>query len=416
MALSPLSVELCSWKEIASYLGVSVKTAQVWEATRGLPVRRLPGPRVQVRAVVAELELWKTSAAPTAEPASAPEPPLPIRVPERAGAEPARLIGFPGLRVRLWVLGVGLVVVGVFVALGMGLRRPVVSSVSVVRDALVGFDGRGTALWRHDFGSLRPDAYTNGDRRSWVGDLGGERVVLFVPTPAGLVDNSVPLVCLDTAGGERWRFDPGKTVQHSDDVFRAPFVVRQFAIIGEHILVTSHHRLYYPSQVAVLDHDGKILREYWHPGHLNVLSTGKFQGKPVAFLGGVNNHRHRATIVVLDPERLTGAAIEGDKPFFTTMPAAVEEARLLFPRSTITTHDPYNVVVQTFSQNDEVIVDVQERLSGTNPPSIQYHLDQRLDLKQVILSDIFLSAYRQQTKHDVTPKDNANLQRITRIP
>jgi len=61
MASAPTPAELCSWKEIASYLGVSIKTAQSWERDRGLPVRRYPGRRVVVRAVIAELEEWKTS-------------------------------------------------------------------------------------------------------------------------------------------------------------------------------------------------------------------------------------------------------------------------------------------------------------------------------------------------------------------
>jgi hypothetical protein len=48
--------ELSSWKEIAAYLGVSVRTAQHWERNRGLPVRRLAGEkgRVCIEVAVAE--------------------------------------------------------------------------------------------------------------------------------------------------------------------------------------------------------------------------------------------------------------------------------------------------------------------------------------------------------------------------
>ena len=52
---------LSSWKEIASFLGVGVRTAQMWEQQRGLPVRRLPGPRGRVLATVGELESWRSS-------------------------------------------------------------------------------------------------------------------------------------------------------------------------------------------------------------------------------------------------------------------------------------------------------------------------------------------------------------------
>jgi len=49
---------LRTWKEIAEYLGVSVRTAQLWEKERGLPVRRMEGVRPQVRALTQDLEVW----------------------------------------------------------------------------------------------------------------------------------------------------------------------------------------------------------------------------------------------------------------------------------------------------------------------------------------------------------------------
>jgi excisionase family DNA binding protein len=53
------SRELSSWKEIASYLGVNVRTAQKWERDRGLPVRRMGGARSRVNADTASLDAWK---------------------------------------------------------------------------------------------------------------------------------------------------------------------------------------------------------------------------------------------------------------------------------------------------------------------------------------------------------------------
>jgi len=53
------SRELTSWKEIAGFLGVNVRTAQKWETERKLPVRRLPGGRGRVAADVPALDAWK---------------------------------------------------------------------------------------------------------------------------------------------------------------------------------------------------------------------------------------------------------------------------------------------------------------------------------------------------------------------
>lgn len=48
---------LSSWKEIATYLGKSVRTVQRWESELALPVRR-PGKKGVVLAYPAELEQW----------------------------------------------------------------------------------------------------------------------------------------------------------------------------------------------------------------------------------------------------------------------------------------------------------------------------------------------------------------------
>jgi hypothetical protein len=54
-----LSTALTSWKEIATYLGKSVRTVQRWEASLGLPVRRPnANDRNIVIAIPAELDEW----------------------------------------------------------------------------------------------------------------------------------------------------------------------------------------------------------------------------------------------------------------------------------------------------------------------------------------------------------------------
>jgi hypothetical protein len=54
-----VSDTLTSWKEIATYLGKSVRTVQRWEASLGLPVRRPnANDRNIVVAIPAELNEW----------------------------------------------------------------------------------------------------------------------------------------------------------------------------------------------------------------------------------------------------------------------------------------------------------------------------------------------------------------------
>src|SRR5262249_17942317 len=77
---------LNAWQDVASYLGVSVRTAQNWEKTMGLPIRRMPGRRGRIVADPAELDRWKSQVA------------LPgVKPPEIASRSKARLLIVAGL-------------------------------------------------------------------------------------------------------------------------------------------------------------------------------------------------------------------------------------------------------------------------------------------------------------------------------
>lgn len=84
-AMAP-DLRLRGWKEIGRRLGVDERTAKRWEATRGLPVHRVPGePRAPVYAHPAELSAWlsaRGTAPATPDPAPAlPPDPAPAKLP-----------------------------------------------------------------------------------------------------------------------------------------------------------------------------------------------------------------------------------------------------------------------------------------------------------------------------------------------
>jgi len=63
-AESPAKKEkLESWKEIAAYLNRDVRTVRRWEKDRALPVRRFPGTRPRVWALVSEIDDWRDNGA-----------------------------------------------------------------------------------------------------------------------------------------------------------------------------------------------------------------------------------------------------------------------------------------------------------------------------------------------------------------
>jgi hypothetical protein len=166
-----------------------------------------------------------------------------------------------------------------------------------------------------------------------------------------------------------------------------------FAVTAGQVIVVSLHHIYYPAQVAVLDTRGKLLRDYWHAGHLHALAIAPFKGRPAFFLGGINNARRAATLVVLDAATLGGAAREADPYQFQGFAPGRELARLIFQPSLLTS-GPYNQVMKIVVDAQGVTVDVHEHDNGPGYGVI-YHLDSNLKLRDIGFSDSFAKKYRQ---------------------
>lgn len=102
---------LSGWKEIAAHLDVTVRTVQLWERRRGLPVHRISGSsRSRVFAYVDEAEAWL---APDADPSGR----APAEKPERSDhVAPERRLGRPRIYAPLAASAV-------HVAVAAGRRR-----------------------------------------------------------------------------------------------------------------------------------------------------------------------------------------------------------------------------------------------------------------------------------------------------
>jgi len=362
--------ELRSWKEIASHLDVGVRTAQGWERDRGLPVHRLPTGRLL--AYSEELDAWKASGVALAT---------------------AR-------RWRWWavaIAGVIALVSGLLVA--SARQSKVLSALRIVGSSVVGLDQAGVSLWEVSFGRalVRPEIL--GPQSLWVGTLGGRRVALVAPfTEEGSVP--APLVCFSERGERLWEYSPAKPVRVGKQVFTPPFRARTFTVLpDERIVLASGHHWYYPTQIAVLSPQGRLLREFWHAGHLYAVEPGRYEGRPVVFVGGVNNARHAATLLVLDPDSLEGAASEEDPDYqFPDLRQGNELARLTFPRSCLNRAlEPYNQVPMLTPRADGIVVHTWEHLLLPHP-SLMWYLNPDLTLQNVVYSDQF-QAHHEHLQH-----------------
>jgi hypothetical protein len=397
--------ELSSWKEIAAYLRVGVRTAQAWERERDLPVLRLPGGRGRVLASIAELEAWKHSASGGAAPQQPPKAHDTVSVSEppvaSSSSAPNR---FPKRR-ALAIIMLGIAVVVVCLAARSQHGRPYLSRVE--RDALIVSDESGRELWRKAFpyALIETGDAERAARYSWVGDLDndGHNEVLFAPHPITAAQESTQLICYNSTGGERWRFKNDRRVRSSAGAFSPVYGVARFLVVplgkgrGNAVLVSTTHAVYYPSQVSLLSSEGRLLREYWHSGHLNYLQTADLNGdgRPEFYLAGINNARHSATVVVLDEAHFGGASQEPQTPDHQLLEFAsgTEVARLLLPQTCLSKQfDPYNPVASFTVGSDEIVVQTAETIGPG--AGVFHHLAPDLHQRRAVASDSYTIEHR----------------------
>jgi hypothetical protein len=372
--------ELTSWKEIADYLGVAVRTAQKWESERALPVRRLPGPaRGRVIVTESELSAWKLRGS---SPLSNPSEPI---VRWRTAALIFAIAAIAGIAAWSWR------------ALTPPHRDPF--SARIDGRVLIVTDSHGQELWQVAFPYPAAQRNRPDSPPIWVGDLDGDGAaeVLYAHIPTHMTDGG-SLYCYSAAGRERWRFVPGHRVSTRIEAFDPPFWVEAFSVFGpdhgpKRIVLTSHHYLYYPNQVALLSADGKLVREYWHSGWLEHVAVGPFGDnvESAAYLTGISNSYRQAVLVVLDLERMGGASREENADYqLLGVGPALEQARVLFPRSCINRlAHPQNAAHFVFLLPDSVVIEVLEEYDPREAAAVFWHFAPRLSRYHVTLSDGF---------------------------
>jgi len=326
------SEELSSWKEIAAHLGVSVRTAQMWEKDRGLPVRRLPGGN-RVLAFTHELQDWKLSSSPATDPE-----PLPEVVDAGLGTRSSRAHGVSTKKIFIGVLIVGVMILAAW----MWRDRPVPGSFRIHGRQIEIFDQENRKLWSLDYHDELIGEVKTGVKQTLVSihDLNADGIPEIVVFPSlvardGRVNQDI--LCYSAKGSLLWKYRVEKPVKTSDSEFFPPFEIRSFVVLPpdptghRRIAVTASHYRLFPSQIAILDHAGKLLREYWHGGHINVL---KVSGRNL-LAAGVSNQTNEATLLVFNPDTLAGASMDDAAHQIVGKGPGTEIARFLFPRSCI---------------------------------------------------------------------------------
>jgi len=397
---------LTSWKEIASFFGVSVRTVQLWETERNLPVYRMPGAKGRVYAITGELSSWRHGVLHVVEgPASAPAaPPQPS-----------------ALRRRL--LWAALALAGLLLASWTGWRwnrlRHVPERWHLAVNTLEALDHDGAVLWRYPFESEPNNDHLGEDDATspLIEDLDGDgRPELIFPfRTANLGSTNDALFCFSSDGTLLWRHLVGRSVHTRKESFVPPYRLRQLAIVPvkgsrrKDVVYTASHKLMYPTQVALIDAEGRLLREYWHSGHFTSLLVTDVDNDARAeiYLAGVANGARSADLVKLDPDRFAGASLEANPDYqILDRPPNAGELRILFGRTRLSLLlDRYNVARHLRKDGNHVMVVVKEGETSGTPGAILYRLDGRLRVIDAQPDDALLVSYRRLKLSGALPQD-----------
>jgi len=391
---------LDSWKEIAAYLDRGIRTVQRWERELGLPVHRLEGKkRGAILAYPAELDAWVEAHSSQLRQNDETRPNWALRL-ALASAALVTLLGATALATR------------------QGWFRGQPHSVVVHSSELRVLDDHGRELWNHTFNFPLVEAiYTAGAnthpprRYSFVSDLDGdgEVEVLFIPyAPAASDLPRRELICFDSRGRVRWRYQPARPVHFGDETFEPPFPVDAFFLPDfpnqppGHLWLVSHHARWFPAVVTKLDFNGQVLAEFWHGGHVEVLKEAELDRRRVLLVGATNNEQTSAALAVLDAGNPEGSS-PAVSPNYQCLdcPAGEPLLYLVFPRTALSRAVASRPTIYEIwaKRNGQVELAVNE--AKANPPAAagpSCSFDSQFRLQSAGLVDPYLSLHAELQK------------------
>ena len=444
---------LNGWKEIATFLGKSVRTVQRWEREFGLPVHRLGANGGEiVFAWKGEISHWMRTAAQarangetplsTPEGVTAPTANGPTaRAQQSSVAQATRTTG----RRRQWrVAGLAaLALAAVGAAFLLASHPRVIPAVDrqpadwrVADDRLTVLDANGNTLWsRHFDADLEEEAYAPPSLLDLhlaapvrLEDLDGDgaREVLFAMKRPAVTRPA--LYVFDTNGRVRFSHEPPSNPLRFGSTDYAP----EWLIMGTWLTTNSrnersiwvlyYHKPYFPSLLVQLDARGAVRSEYVSNGYVRIVNEARWKGDDVVLVGAVNNETRGASLAVFEGGAVRGSAPAEDPTYRcgNCAPGGPDHF-LVFPRNCVSTW-PGNLIPLSLAwidSNDTLWAVAQHDRFGPSSASepageVHYQFDRNLGLLRVELGGRLAQRHKEleaagQLDHALDADDAAKL-------
>jgi hypothetical protein len=390
-----LGQQLTTWAEIADYLGVSIRQAQIHEELHGLPVHRMPGQRRRVVAYSAEIDAWREQLLerrPAGEAESPPPSPLKPR---------------PRWRLPAAVAGAIVIALGAAGGYWFAHRGGPPATWKTQGRTLSVSDAQGRLVWSYDFGEevdevSERSAQTAGHFADVTGD--GVPEFLFAKHTRHSTDQpgAGELICFSPSGTPLWTYRCERTVTSGKGLALKPPYALTFAIAPHgRIVVLSLHHWSYPTQVSVLQaRDGRLTGEYWHHGHLKTIAFTDVDddGRIELLVGGVDDGpgRKLAQLIAFDLDRVAGSSHSpGGELHFPALGRGTEKISWWFALSAASAGEEFNQVVSIPSEAPLAVV-VAEGTAWPGPPALLYEFSHHLRPASVRFLDAEVGALGQR--------------------
>lgn len=431
---------LNGWKEVATYLGKSVRTAQRWERSYKLPVHRLgyEGGEI-VWADTDDLDAWLRSqsvnAPSSAAPAAVEVNALPELTDEAASPSPKPPTAYLPPWVRrgsLAALAILVIVVGAYS--WSPDRRLRVVGWAVEGGVLQGIGPEGQRLWTARLPvRLHSESYPS----SWSGRSGTNLVQAdldgdgdpetLIAANADKRSDDAAFVVLNRDGRDRFPpVRPKGTVRFGDVSYAGPWAPYRVFVTttasGESRIHASFiHRHDFPTLLVTMDANGRELARYWSNGYIDSVNTGTRDGRRVWLVGATNNESRGASLAVFrDVPSGAAPAIRADY-VCTSCTGKVPDEFLVVPRRCIAQHPTVNgtALVDLAYTDDEgqLFAHVREGpLDGGNRPGsdVIYSFAPDFSRADVLVAWGLLFMHRDMYQrgvldHEWTPEEEATL-------